>query len=220
MSENDPNLVQRIAELEMQVAHLSAYLTVSSTLTQSLGLHDLLETILYCSMEAVSAESASVLLLDDEKKSFHFYQVQGPVKSILTANSFPIDKGMAGCVLREQQSEVVNDVHNDPRFYREIDSRTGFATKNMIVVPLTAGEEKIGILEIINKIGAPGFSQEEHHLLRSIADEIAFAIRNAKLFEYLADLYCRQRQGQNSCKGCTRPLGSWTPCVKYREAEI
>jgi len=32
------------------------------------------------------------------------------------------------------------------------------------VVPLTAGEEKIGILEIINKIGALGFSQEEHHL--------------------------------------------------------
>jgi hypothetical protein len=30
----------------------------------------------------------------------------------------------------------------------------------------------------------------------------------------------KQPQGQNSCKGCKRPLGSWTPCVKYRKAEL
>jgi hypothetical protein len=30
--------------------------------------------------------------------------------------------------------------------------------------------------------------------------------------------YCKQRQGFHSCEGCQRPLGSWTPCVKYRQA--
>lgn len=220
MSADNLNSVQRVAELERQLAHLNAYLTVSSVLTQSLGLHDLLETILYCSMEAVSAEAASVLLLDDEKKNFQFYQVEGPVKPMLMTSSFPADKGIAGWVLQQQQSEVVNDIGSDPRFYREVDSKSGFLTRNMIAVPLTAGEERIGVMEVINKADALGFTQEEHHLLRSIADEIAFAIRNAKLFEYLADTYCRQRQGQGSCKGCKRPLGSWTPCVKYREAEI
>jgi GAF domain-containing protein len=139
---------------------------------------------------------------------------------VLMTSSFPADKGMAGWVLQEQQSEVVNDVGNDPRFYKDIDSKSGFLTRNMIAVPLTAGEERIGVLEVINKIDAPGFTQEEHHLLRSIASEIAFAIRNAKLFEYLASTYCQQRQGKVSCKGCERPLGSWTPCVKYREVGL
>ena len=220
ISADNPQMVQRIVALEKQLAHLNAYLTVSSVLTQSLGLHDLLETILYCSMEAVSAEAASVLLLDNEKKNFQFYQVEGSAKPILMRSSFPVDKGIAGWVLQQKQSEVVNDVGSDRRFYRGIDSESGFLTRNMIAVPLTAGEERIGVLEVINKTDAPGFTQEEHHLLRSIADEIAFAIRNAKLFEYLADTYCRQRQGHGSCKGCKRPLGSWTPCVQYREAEI
>ncbi len=220
MSDDSPLVVQQIVELERQLSHLNTYLTVSSVLTQSLGLHDLLETILYCSMEAVSAETASVLLLDDEKKNFQFYQVEGPAKTMLMTSNFPVDKGIAGRVLQQQQSEVLNDVGSDPRFYRKIDSKSGFVTKNMIAIPLTAGEERIGVLEVINKTDASGFTQEEHHLLRSIADEIAFAIRNAKLFEYLADTYCRQRQGQGSCKGCKRPLGSWTPCVKYQEAEI
>jgi GAF domain-containing protein len=220
MSGDNSQMVQRIVDLEKQLAHLNAYLTVSSALTQSLGLHDLLETILFCSMEAVSAEAASVLLLDDEKKDFKFYQVEGAVKQVLKTSSFPADKGIAGWVLQQQQSQVVNDVGSDPRFYREIDSKSGFLTRDMIAVPLTAGEEKIGVLEVINKVDAPGFTQEEHHLLRSIADEIAFAIRNAKLFEYLANLYCQQRQGKGSCKGCKRPLGSWTPCVKYQEVGL
>ena len=64
------------------------------------------------------------------------------------------------------------------------------------------------------------FTEEERLLLFSIAEEIAFAIRNAKLFEYVVSTYCKQRQGQMSCKGCERPLGSWTPCVKYREVGV
>jgi GAF domain-containing protein len=160
------------------------------------------------------------LLLDDEKKEFKFYQVEGEAKEVLIKSSFPADKGIAGWVLQNQQSQVINDVDSDPRFFSDIDSRSSFKTRNMIAVPLTAEDEKIGVLEVINKAGAPGFTEEEHHLLRSIADEIAFAIRNAKMFEFLANLYCQQRQGKDSCKGCRRPLGSWTPCVKYREVEV
>jgi K+-sensing histidine kinase KdpD len=90
----------------------------------------------------------------------------------------------------------------------------------MIVLPLTAGEEKIGVLEILNKMGGKPFLNEELLLLQSIAEEIAFAIRNGKLFEVVVNSYCKQRQGETSCKGCKRPLGSWTPCARYREASI
>jgi len=55
---------------DQQLNYLNSYLTVSSMLAQSLGLHELMETALYCSMEVVSAEAASVLLLDDEKNNF------------------------------------------------------------------------------------------------------------------------------------------------------
>lgn len=82
---------------------------------------------------------------------------------------------------------------------------------------MTAGEEKVGVLEVLNKVGGRPFIEEERLLFQSIAEEIAFAIRNAKLFEVVVKSYCKQRQGLNTCKGCKRPLGSWTPCVKYRE---
>jgi putative methionine-R-sulfoxide reductase with GAF domain len=215
--------INRLAEhvkFERELAYSNTYLTVSSMLAQSLGLHELLDAALYCSMEAVSAEAASVLLLDDEKKNFSFYQVEGPAKPVLMTATFPSDRGIAGSVLQTQQSEIINDAQNDPRFYGEIDSESGFQTRSMIAVPLVAGEERIGVLEVLNKMDGDSFTEEEHQLLLSLAEEIAFAIRNAKIFEYVANTYCKQRQGQGSCKGCNRPLGSWTPCVKYREVSI
>lgn len=208
------------ADSRRRLAHLNTYLTVSSMLAREMGLHELLEIALYCSMEAVSAESATVLLLDQEGKRFAFYQVEGPAKPLLEEASFPADQGIAAAVLRSGQSEVINDVQRDPRWYQAVDSDTGTHTRNMIAIPLLAGEEKVGVLEVLNKAGGERFDEDEHLLLVSVAEEIAFAIRNAMVFEYVVNTYCKQRQGQKTCSGCERPLRSWTPCVKYREVGL
>ncbi len=207
-------------ENQNQLSRLNTYLTISSLLYQSINLHELLEMVLYCCMETVSAEAASVLLLSEDKETFKFYQVEGEAKPLLIAADFPSNSGLAGSILQSGNSEIINNVYQDPRFYQNVDSRTGFSTRNMIVIPLVAGEEKIGILEVINKADDGDFMEEEHMLLVSIGEEIAFAIRNAKIFDYVVNTYCKQRQGLMSCKGCDRPLGSWTPCVKYRESSI
>ncbi len=203
-------------EHQRQIKNLNTYMNISSMIAQALDLKDVLEAVLYFCMEAFEVEAASVLLLDYEKKNFRFYSAEGPAKPVLLMASFPVGHGLAGAVLATQQAEVINDVQNDPRFFKKFDQESGFVTRNMIAIPLTAGEEKIGVLEIINKFGGD-FLEEDLLFLQTIAEEIAFAIRNGKLFEVVVKSYCKMRQGENSCRGCKRPLGSWTPCVKYRE---
>lgn len=204
-------------EVVRQARYLNTYLTVSSMVAQCLDPNELLEAVLNVIMETVSAEGASVLLLDEEQANFRFYSIEGPAKQCLMAVTFPADQGIAGSVLQTQRSEVVNDAHSDPRFFGKIDCEFGFITHNLIAIPLTAGEEKIGVMEVLNKSGGEPFTDEERLLLDSIAEEIAFAIRNARIFEYVVNSYCLQRQGQTSCKGCKRPLKSWTPCAKFLE---
>jgi hypothetical protein len=211
-------LNKKIDELEhqRQINNFNTYMNVSSMITQALDLKDVLEAVLYFCMESFGVEAASVLLLDYEKKNFRFYSAEGPAKPVLLMASFPATHGLAGSVLATQQAEVINDVQNDPRFFKRFDQESGFVTRNMIAVPLTAGEEKIGVLQILNRFEGD-FHEEDLLFLQTIAEEIAFATRNAKLFEVVVKSYCKQRQGANSCRGCKRPLGSWTPCVKYRE---
>jgi transcriptional regulator with GAF, ATPase, and Fis domain len=89
----------------------------------------------------------------------------------------------------------------------------------MIAIPLVVKKEPVGVLEILNKTEGP-FTEDDHFLLLSLADEIAFAVRNAKIFEYVVNSYCKMRQGQRSCEGCKRPLGAWTPCIEYRKTSM
>jgi hypothetical protein len=210
-------LNKHLDELEhlRQIKNLNTYLNISSLIAQALDLKDVLEAVLYFCMESFGVEAASVLLLDYERENFRFYSAEGPAKPVLLMASFPANHGLAGAVLATQQAEVINDVQNDPRFFRKFDQESGFVTRNMIAVPLTAGEEKIGVLEILNKTDGD-FLDEDLLFLKTIAEEIAFAIRNGKLFEVVVKSYCKIRQGEASCRGCKRPLGSWTPCIKYR----
>lgn len=210
----------RLAECvreKRRISHLTTYMNVSSVVAQPLGLHDLMENVLYCLLDVFGAEAASVMLADDTREHFEFYQVEGEAKPALDGLKIPIMGGIAGDVYRTGKNEIVNDVQNDPRFFKNVDLRTSFVTRSMLVTPLTAGGEKVGVLEVINKIEGGSFSEDEGTLLASIAEEIAFAIRNARIFEYVVGSYCKQRQGLNTCKGCKRPLGAWTPCVKYSE---
>ena len=207
-------------ELQKQNRYLNTYMTVSSMVAQCLDPHELLDAVLNVVMETVSAEGAAVLLLDEEQANFRFYGIEGPAKQCLLAVTIPADQGIAGSVLQTQRSEVVNDVQRDPRYSKSFASKYGLATRNLIAIPLTAGEEKIGVMAVLNKVEGEPFTEEERLLLDSIAEEIAFAIRNAKIFEYVVNSYCKQRQGQMSCKGCKRPLRSWTPCVRYLEKSL
>ncbi len=218
LRENRLQLDAAHREVLRQAKYLNTYLTVSSMVAQCLDPNDLFEAVLNIVMETVSAEEASLLLLDEGQENFRFYSIEGPAKQCLMSATFPAGQGISGAVLQTQSSEVVNDVHADPRHFEKFESEYGLVTRNLIAIPLTAGEEKIGVMEVLNKSGGKPFNNEERLLLDSIAEEIAFAIRNARIFEYVINSYCKQRQGATSCKGCQRPLRSWTPCVKYREA--
>ena len=168
---------------DKKIAHLNTYLAVSSKIAQSFNLREVIEAVLYSSMEAVAAAAASVLLLDAAKKNFRFYGVQGPAKPVLLDVTFPVDQGLAGYVFQTQKSAIFNEVQQDPRFYGKFDSVSGFQTKNLVAIPLVAGEEKVGVLEVLNKAGGEPFYEDDRLLLESIAGEIAFAIRNANVCE-------------------------------------
>jgi PAS domain S-box-containing protein len=168
---------------DKQIAHLKTYLAVSSKIAQSLNLREVIEAVLYSSMAAVGAEAASVLLLDAEKKNFRFYGVEGPAKPVLLDVTFPIDQGLAGYVFQTQRSAIFNDVQQDRRFYGKFDSVSGFQTKNLVAIPLVAGNERVGVLEVLNKADDEPFYEDDRLLLESIAEEIAFAFRNASTCE-------------------------------------
>ena len=196
---------------------LNLYQTVSSSLAYIGNLEELLTTITGIVTSELLCEESSVLFYDDETNEFEFFTAFGETGMGLVSQRFPADRGIAGRALREGKTQVVNDCKSDPDFYCTIDEENSFQTKSIIAAPLISGDEKVGIINAVNKLEGSFFDKEDDQVLSAIADEVAMAIKNARLFEFVVDNYCKIRQGLNSCKGCKRPLKSWTPCVRQME---
>ena len=194
---------------------LNLYQTVSSSMSYIGDLQELLTTITGIVTSELLCEESSILLYDEETNEFEFFTAFGETGMELVSKRFPADRGIAGRALKELKTQVVNDVQSDPDFYCAIDEEHGFQTKSILSAPLISGNEKVGTINAINKIETDYFDKEDDQILSAIADEVALAVKNARLFEYVVDSYCKIRQGKNSCKGCKRPLKTWTPCVKY-----
>ena len=192
----------------------SLYETVSSALGYVGDLQELLTTIISIVMAELPSEEGSVLLLDESTNELEFFSAIGETGFGLTQLRFPADKGIAGYALQNREAIIVNDTETCPFFFKNIDEDSGFKTKSILAVPLISGEECIGVIEAINKVGSDTFDEQDKRILMAIADEVALAIKNARLFDYVVDSYCYIRQGKMSCKGCVRPLKTWTPCAR------
>jgi len=200
---------------DKKIRMLNLYQTVSSSLAYITDLQELLTTIISIVSTALLCEECSVLLYHEENNEFEFFTAVGQTGIELVKERFPADKGIAGRTLRERIALVVNDAQRHPDFYSNIDKKLAFKTKSILAVPLIAGNESVGVIEAINKFEEKIFDKEDDQILSAIADEVAMAVKNARLFDYVVNSYCKIRQGKNSCKGCKRPLKSWTPCAKH-----
>jgi len=90
---------------------------------------------------------------------------------------------------------LVEDVQDDPRFYRQIDSRTGGTTHSLIAVPLITQGTTEGVIEAVNKTSG-AFSARDVETLEVMASSAAVAIANARLYQAEREQFRRLQQSQ------------------------
>ncbi len=164
---------------------LARVLEVGRLLSSTLDLGELLRAVLELSTRVVDAETASVLLLDEKTNELYFDVALG-LKGPAAAKRFKLGQGVAGSVALEGKPAVINDVKADARWSGGADQESGFVTRSILAVPLTAKGRLLGIVEAINKkTGA--FSFEDLRAFEAFASQAAVAIENARLFASLQE---------------------------------
>lgn len=119
--------------------------------------------------QAADAERATVYLVDHAKNELYArlaQRMQGEIR-------LPIGQGIAGAVAKTGETVNVPDAYADPRFDRATDQRSGFRTKNMLVVPMWSTDSKrvIGVIQVLNKRGG-SFEWIDQMYLERIADGV------------------------------------------------
>ena len=173
--------------LERHVRELQALYEIGQALSSVHDLDHLLQLASERVVTLLNIESASIILLDEEREELYFkvaYDSRVGHEHGLRDERFPAKQGIAGWVIHEGQSQIVLDVDQDPRFYRNVDVHTGTKTRSIICAPLRTKDRIIGVMEAINKIRGV-FTIEDVRLLEAFANQLALALENARLIQEL-----------------------------------
>lgn len=181
MVENSRDLV--IAGLLRRLARMQQLLVVARILNETLDLETLLRYIVETATDLTQTEAGSVLLLDSKSERLRFACATNIVPGALRELSVPMDSSVAGWVLTTGKAMTIPDVHQADFFYEGVDESLGFHTRSIMAVPLEIHERRIGVLEVVNKIGDRPFTEDDLESLMILGSLAAVSIENSRLFQ-------------------------------------
>nr|WP_281381638.1 SpoIIE family protein phosphatase [Conexibacter arvalis] len=140
--------------------------------------------------EILRADTAAILLLDDEQPLLRARAAKGIEEEVEQGVTIPLGKGFAGRIAAERRAIVIDDVdHAD--ILNPILRDKGI--RSLVGVPLLIEGRVLGVLHV-GSLRPRRFSAEETDLLQLAADRAALTIDNAALYEQRRVAESLQRQ--------------------------
>ncbi len=167
-------------DLLRKLEEYETLLGISHALSSTLDLSRVLDLALVQAEAICSAETSSIWELDEMRNELFFRVVRGTAARRIRDLRVPVGEGIAGSVAASARAEVVNDVTSDPRW--KGDPNDSFHTRSILAVPLRAHGRVVGVLQLLNPIEGPSFSDEDLRRMEQFAGVLAPAIENARLY--------------------------------------
>lgn len=175
--------------IEEKVRKLILLSKLGRILNSTLDHEEVSRRAMEAATQLMKAEVGSLLLIDEEKQQLYFKVALGDNEETVKKITLHMGEGIAGWVAKSGSPLIVNAPGKDPRFFKGVDERTAFRTRNIICVPVKVKEKVIGVLEAINKKGGKKFNGGDLFLFISLADQVAIALDNARLYQELEEMF-------------------------------
>src|SRR5688572_7076479 len=145
------------------VNRLSLLVDLASLLTREVDFDALLTTACERVAEALSAERATIWLVDAEQGDL---VLRVAVLPELPSLRIPLAQGIAGFVARTGETVRTADAAKDPRFDPSVDRTTGYTTRSILAVPIR--EENNGpvrgVLQVLNRATGAFEDEDERYV--------------------------------------------------------
>lgn len=186
---NQSRRMSRLKRIEEKVERLNLLSHLGQILNSTLDHKEVRRRAMEAATRLMKAEVGSLLLIDEERNQLHFEVALGDQEEMIKKITLHIGEGIAGWVAQNGEPLIVNAPEKDPRFFRGVDDKTEFRTRNLICVPIKVKERTIGVLEAINKKEGEAFDEEDLSLFVSLSNQVAIALDNARLYQELEEMF-------------------------------
>jgi GAF domain-containing protein len=148
----------------------------------------LLTMIIETAAKVMNAESAVLLLLDQEGDELVFDVTLGVDVEEVKGLKLPLGHGIAGLVAASGQPMAISDPAGDPRVAPEIVEALSYVPRSILCVPLSYNDRVIGTLEVLDKDGGASFDTRDIETLGLFARQAAVAIMQSRTSQSIGAL--------------------------------
>jgi signal transduction histidine kinase len=151
---------------------------VGQLASANLLLDDLLQRTADAVHELLGYENVAIPLMADDDDVLDLRAFGGEYKRVVGGvHRLPVTEGIMGAAARSGETILVNDVAADPRHY-PTPGVEGIRAE--LAVPIILGARVLGVLNVESR---QRFTEEDAAGLRVVAQQLAVAIENARLFD-------------------------------------
>ena len=171
--------------LDITPDKVNRILEVSRVLGATDDASEVIRQVADCLRDVLEAERATVFAFDADTQELMAVAAHGPdgtLDDTLDEIRVPLGTGIAGAAGSERAIINIPDAYADDRFYRGVDEKTGYRTRNLLTVPLVAVDvdELVGVAQVLNRRVGP-FTEECERVASALAAQSAVAMRRSKL---------------------------------------
>lgn len=173
---------ETIARLDAQTRYLQATITVARSLVGSRNLDELLDNTVDLVRDTFGYYHVQVFLVDEARNYALLRQSTGEAGRQLLARGHRLPVGsmsVIGQVTVSGQPVIARDTDSDVVHRR---NELLPDTRSEMAIPLRIGDEIIGALDL-QSVESDAFAPDVIPTLQALADQLAIAIQNARLFE-------------------------------------
>ena len=174
---------------EMTILYEAAKLTSSS-----LDLDEVLSSAFNSAVKILNAETGSLMLFDPEEEVLTIKKSYGLNEEIIRKTRVKKGETIVGWVAQNGKPLIIHGRADLPVRCTQtgivpIKGRKKYEKVNSICVPLKTRKGVIGVVNLNRKEDASSFTEDNLKLLFTMANDVAFAIENATLYQNLHESY-------------------------------
>jgi PAS domain S-box-containing protein len=152
---------------------------VGQRVSSRLELEALLSEIVTAVHDAFDYYGVLLLLLEEGSQYLTLQAIAGGYAGLhLNGLRIAIGEGMTGHAAATGETQISGDVSQDPHYVR----KAGEKTRSELAVPIKRGDKIIGVLDLQSD-ELDAFDMNDVMLMEILADQLAAAIENARLYE-------------------------------------
>lgn len=175
--------------LEELVKDLQLVYEIGQGVNSTIELSELYQVITNVLQKQLKLEEFAILLIDDSRESLSVRAAYGfPEEARIFDVAFRIGEGITGRVAKEGIIIYVKDTSQEKEFLHYKGER--HIEGSFLSIPLKFKKEVLGVINFARP-GVDSFAKEEIRILTLVADQIALAIENAKLYTQARELSVR-----------------------------